>query len=54
VGVVIAALVAFSGKDFPLSLVGDEFADNAAVWIGSGVFALTVFLLYRWAARMRP
>jgi putative OPT family oligopeptide transporter len=54
VGVVIAAFVAFSGKDFPLGLVGDEFADNAAVWIGSGVFALTVFLLYRWAARMRP
>jgi putative OPT family oligopeptide transporter len=54
VGVIIAAFVAFSGKDFPLALVGDEFADNAAVWIGSGVFALTVFLLYRWAARMRP
>jgi putative OPT family oligopeptide transporter len=54
VGVIIAAFVAFSGKDFPLSLVGDEFADNAAVWIGSGVFVLTVFLLYRWAARMRP
>jgi putative OPT family oligopeptide transporter len=54
VGVIISAFVAFSGKDFPLALVGDEFADNAAVWIGSGVFALTVFLLYRWAARMRP
>jgi putative OPT family oligopeptide transporter len=54
VGVIIAAFVAFSGKDFPLALVGDEFADNAAVWIGSGVFALTIFLLYRWAARMRP
>jgi putative OPT family oligopeptide transporter len=54
VGVLIAAFVAFSGKDFPLALVGDEFADHAAVWIGSGVFALTVFLLYRWAARMRP
>jgi putative OPT family oligopeptide transporter len=54
VGVIIAAFVAFSGKDFPLALVGDEFADNAAVWIGSGAFALTVFLLYRWAARMRP
>jgi putative OPT family oligopeptide transporter len=54
VGVIIAAFVAFSGKDFPLALVGDEFADNAAIWIGSGVFALTVFLLYRWAARMRP
>ena len=45
VGVLIAAFVAFSGKDFPLALVGDEFADNAAVWIGSGVFVLTVFLL---------
>jgi putative OPT family oligopeptide transporter len=54
VGVIIAAFVAFSGKDFPLALVGDEFADNAAVWIGSGAFPLTVFLLYRWAARMRP
>jgi putative OPT family oligopeptide transporter len=53
VGVLIAAFVAFSGKDFPLALVGDEFADNAAVWIGSGVFALTVFLLYRWAAGKR-
>jgi putative OPT family oligopeptide transporter len=54
VGVIIAAFVAFSGKDFPLALVGDAFADTPAVWIGSGVFALTVFLLYRWAARMRP
>jgi putative OPT family oligopeptide transporter len=54
VGVIIAAFVAFSGKDYPLALVGDAFADNAAVWIGSGVFALTIFLLYRWAARMRP
>src|SRR5579862_4659417 len=54
VGVIIAAFVAFSGKDFPLALVGDEFADNAAVWIGGGAFALVVFLLYRWIARVRP
>jgi putative OPT family oligopeptide transporter len=53
VGVLIAALVAFSGRDFPLALVGDAFAGNAAVWIGGGVFALSVFLLYRWAARLR-
>ena len=52
VGVLIAAGVAFSGQDFPLALVGDEFADHAAVWIGGGAFALTVFLLYRWAARI--
>jgi putative OPT family oligopeptide transporter len=54
VGVLIAAFVAFSGKDFPLALVGDRFADNAAVWIGGGAFALTAFLLYRWLERMRP
>jgi hypothetical protein len=53
VGVLIAALVAFSGRDFPLALVGDAFAGNAAVWIGGGVFALSVLLLYRWAARLR-
>jgi putative OPT family oligopeptide transporter len=53
VGVLIAAFVAFSGKDFPLALVGDEFADHAAVWIGGGAFALTAFLLYRWVARLR-
>ena len=53
VGVVIAALVAFSGKDFPLGLVGDAFVENAAVWIGGGAFALIMFLLYRWIARVR-
>jgi putative OPT family oligopeptide transporter len=53
VGVLIAAFVAFSGKDFPLALVGDSFADNAAVWIGGGAFALVIFLLYRWIARAR-
>ena len=53
VGVVIAAFVAFSGVDYPLALVGEAFAGHAAVWIGGGVFALTVFLLYRWVARLR-
>ncbi|HEV7431717.1 MAG TPA: oligopeptide transporter, OPT family, partial [Steroidobacteraceae bacterium] len=53
VGVVIAAFVAFSGKDFPLALVGDRFADHAAVWIGGGAFVLTAFLLYRWISRVR-
>jgi putative OPT family oligopeptide transporter len=53
VGVLIAALVAFSGKDFPLALVGDQFADHAAVWIGGAAFATVVFLLYRWIARVR-
>jgi putative OPT family oligopeptide transporter len=50
-GVLLAALVAFSGRDYPLSLVGDDFAGGAAVWIGGGVFTVTVLLLYRWAGR---
>jgi putative OPT family oligopeptide transporter len=53
IGVLIAALVAFSGKDFPLSLVSDSFADNEAVVIGTGVFALTILLMYRWVSRLR-
>ena len=52
VGVVLAACVAFSGKDFPLGLVGDEFAGRPAELIGGAVFALVIFLLYRWAARL--
>jgi putative OPT family oligopeptide transporter len=47
VGVVVAAFVAFSGKDFPLGLVGDAFADGPAVWLGGALFALVIFLLYR-------
>ena len=53
IGVLLAAIVAFSGKDFPLALVGDGFADHAAVWIGGGAFTLTVLLLYRWIWRVR-
>ena len=53
VGVVIAGLVAFSGRDFPLGVVGDEFANGPAVWIGGAAFALVIFLLYRWASRLR-
>jgi len=53
IGVLIAALVAFSGKDFPLSLVGDSFADHGAVALGSIAFALTVLSMYRWASRLR-
>jgi putative OPT family oligopeptide transporter len=47
VGVVIAGLVAFSGKDFPLSLVGDDFALGPAVWLGAAAFAVIVWYLYR-------
>ena len=53
VGVLIAGIVAFSGKDFPLALVGDEFAGHPAELIGGGAFVLVTLLLYRWAARLR-
>jgi putative OPT family oligopeptide transporter len=53
IGVLIAALVAFSGKDFPLALVGDSFADNGAVALGTVAFALTIGWLYRWVSRLR-
>jgi putative OPT family oligopeptide transporter len=51
IGVVIAAIVAFSGKDFPLALVGDNFAD-ASVWIGGIAFVVAVLAMYRWAERL--
>jgi putative OPT family oligopeptide transporter len=50
IGVVIAAIVAFSGNPAPLSLVGPEFA-TAAMWIGGIAFAAVVFVLYRWIAQ---
>ncbi len=53
VGVLIAALVAFSGKDFPLSLVGDSFAGSGAVVLSTVTFAITMGLMYRWVARLR-
>jgi putative OPT family oligopeptide transporter len=51
VGVLVAALVAFSGQDYPLSLVGDSFAESGAVWLGGLVFAGVIYLLYRWVGR---
>jgi hypothetical protein len=52
IGVLVAALVAFSGQDFPLSLVGDSFANSGAVWLGGLVFAAVIYLLYRWVGRV--
>jgi putative OPT family oligopeptide transporter len=54
VGVLIAALVAFSGKDYPLSLVSDSFAGSWAVLLSTITFAVTMVLMYRWVARLRP
>jgi putative OPT family oligopeptide transporter len=50
-GVVFAFVVGFSGKSAPIALVGDNFAD-ASVWLGGVAFALIVWLLYRWIARL--
>ena len=50
-GVALAALTVFSGKDAPLALVGEGFA-NAATWLGGLGFVLATALLYRWMARM--
>ncbi len=51
VGVLVAALVAFSGQDFPLSLVGDSFGTHAAVWLGSIAFVALAYALYRRVGR---
>jgi putative OPT family oligopeptide transporter len=51
IGVVISAIVVFSGKGAPLALVGESFA-TAAIIIGGVAFALIAFVLYRWILRM--
>jgi putative OPT family oligopeptide transporter len=48
IGVAIASIVAFSGKDFPLALVGDSFAEGPAIWIGVIAFVIAMVVLYRW------
>ena len=52
VGVLIAAIVAFSGANYPLGLVGDDFASKYSLWIGGVAFVAAIFLLYRWIERM--
>ncbi len=52
VGVLVAAFVAFSGKDFPLSLVGDQFAATDAVVLSCVAFTVTMLFMYRWVARL--
>jgi putative OPT family oligopeptide transporter len=51
IGVIVAAIVVFSGKPSPLALVGDSF-DNAAIWIGTIAFAAVTFAMYRWITRL--
>ncbi len=49
-GVIIAAVVAFSGNPAPLALVGDAFA-TPSIWIGGVAFVAVTVVLYRWIAR---
>jgi len=51
IGVVISAIVVFSGKGAPLSLVDPNF-ETAAIIIGGLAFAIIAFVLYRWTLRM--
>ena len=51
IGVVISALVVFSGKYFPLSLVGPSY-ETAGIIIGGLAFVAIAFALYRWILRM--
>ena len=50
-GVIIAAVVAFSGNTSPLALVGDAFA-TPSIWIGGIAFVAVTVVLYRWIGRM--
>jgi putative OPT family oligopeptide transporter len=50
-GVVLAAVIVFSGKPAPLALVGAEFA-TASQWLGGAAFVLFMLALYLWIARL--
>jgi putative OPT family oligopeptide transporter len=50
-GVVVAAIVAFSGNSSPLAIVGKGF-DTASEWIGGVAFVAIIFVLYRWIEKL--
>jgi putative OPT family oligopeptide transporter len=51
IGVLLAAVVVFSGKATPFALVGDGFA-NDAIWVGGIAFAVSMIVLYGWLNRL--
>jgi putative OPT family oligopeptide transporter len=51
VGVLLAAVVVFSGRAAPLALVGAEFA-TPAIWVGGIAFAISIIALYGWLNRL--
>jgi putative OPT family oligopeptide transporter len=50
-GVILAAVVVFSGLATPLALVGDDF-QTASEWLGLAAFAALVPALYAWLGRL--
>jgi putative OPT family oligopeptide transporter len=51
IGVVISAIVVFSGIAAPLALVGAGF-ETAGIVVGGVAFAVIAFVLYRWILQM--
>jgi len=51
-GVILAAVVVFSGQGAPLALVGESFA-GVAQWLGFAAFAGVGLGLYRWLLRLK-
>jgi putative OPT family oligopeptide transporter len=51
IGVILSAIVVFSGKAAPLALVGPGF-ETAGIFIGGVAFVVIAFVLYRWILRM--
>ena len=43
--------LAFSGADYPMSIVSDGFAAGPAVWLGGAVFTVVIYYMYRRMAR---
>jgi putative OPT family oligopeptide transporter len=51
IGVLLAAVVVFSGRGAPLALVGDAFA-HQAIFAGGIGFAISIIALYAWLNRL--
>src|SRR5256884_8205558 len=51
IGVVISAIVVFSGKGAPLFVVGPAY-ETAGIIIGGAAFVIIAFVLYRWILGM--
>src|SRR5262250_880349 len=51
IGVILSAIVVFSGRAAPLALVGPGF-ETAGIFIGGAAFAAITFILYRWILRL--